>query len=236
MRFLIRCFLVNALLLVAALANAAMYRGIQKAGTIPAVPLRKPLAELPHEFGDWVGVDNQTPEKLMYGDDHLDRTYQNRRTGQTLSVWIIFSKTAEDRAHYPERCMEVAGRPEDKASRATCLDGPPHDGSGKHEPVQIYRFGYPGHYQRVFYWHYTMEPDDSDLDDWTRVLRRLRSRPSSVTLQVFAAEPDPEAVPGAIGFVELLDAAFQEFLPPSAVRGNKIAPVYSTDPQRPEDH
>lgn len=190
-------------------------------GPLPEVPLTKALADLPLQLGEWEGLDREiTDQKLLYADQHLQRVYVHPARRQMVSVWLVYSRTGEDRGHHPEVCMAVAGRPEDATGRAE-LPLPGHPA-----PVQQYRFGTQGNQQWVFYWHYTLLPAQAaQLSDLQRFYQRLHKRPASITLEVFAPESSDDDGQQAREFVALLDAAIQSHLGGTAVRGSRRTPV-----------
>jgi hypothetical protein len=212
---------IAAVLLAAGLAGKiALSRHVEKAGELPRVPLLKPLEEFPLQLGEWQGQDQEIEENLQYGDDHLQRLYYHPGRQQYLSIWMAYSGVGLDRGHHPEVCMAVAGKPEDPSVRGT-LDCPGHEA-----PVQQYRFGRTGERQWVFYWYYTLPPPPGgEVDDIQRLYQRMRQRPSSITVEVFAPEKSADDVNAAQEFVLLLDAALQEHLSPTAKRGSQRTPV-----------
>jgi hypothetical protein len=190
-------------------------------GPLPEVPLTKALADLPLQLGEWEGTEREiTDEKLLYADQHLQRTYGHPGRRQILSVWLVYSREGEDRGHHPEVCMAVAGKPEDVSGRAEiALPGHP-------APVQQYLFGARGDQQWVYYWHYTLlPPKGEELSELQRFYQRLHRRPSSMTLEVFAPEMAEGDGDAAREFVALLDAAIQEHLGGTSVRGSRRTPV-----------
>lgn len=196
-------------------------RHVEAAGPLMDMPLQIALDDLPLELGDWRGQDRPIEdERALYADQHLQRTYQHTQRPQSLTLWIVYSRDGEDRGHHPEVCMAVAGKPEDTAGRRTCVV------PGHPVPVQQYRFGRPGDQQLVFYWHYTLPPPDrAEVDSIQRSYQQLRRRPSSVTLEVFAPEFSDEDAEFARQFVSLVDAAIQQHVGPSAIRGSQRLPV-----------
>lgn len=216
-----------ALLLIAAamLVHVATARHLESAGPLPSMPLIKPLEDLPMEIGDWQGQELPvTDERLQYGDEYHQRYYVHRETQQPVYVWMVYAADGEDRGHHPEVCMAVAGKPEDASVRQT-LEAPGHE-----QPIQQYRFGSAGDVVWVFYWHYTLvPPPDESLSELQRLYQRLRRRPSSVTLEVFAPATATTDVEAVQQFVVALDAAVQEHVGPEARRDSTRSPVTLTD-------
>jgi|GEM_PF-420603 len=207
--------------LVAAIVGQEVLAGhLAAVAETPAVPLREPLASLPLTLGEWRGQDMPIDEEHLYADDHLQRTYVHPGRRQAVSAWVVYSATGADRQHHPEVCMAVAGQPEDLKVRQT-LDVPGHPA-----PIQQYRFGTTGRTQWVFYWHYTLPGEQTAAESaLQKFYRRVRHKPSSVTLEVFAPATTDEDLEGAHEFVRLLDAAIQKSLGPGAIRGSQRVPV-----------
>lgn len=202
-------------------AQLQMLRHLGGVEAAPAVALACPLESLPKELGDWHGTDLPiTDERMRYGDQHLQRAYQHADGNQTLSLWCVYSGQGNDRSHHPEVCMAVHGLPEDVQARTT------FDIDAQTAPVRQYRFGAPGRGCHVFYWHYTLEPPrDESLDAMQRLYQRFRSRPSSITLTVYAWEHSAEDLSSVQSFVRLVDAAMQSHVGPGAIRGSNRLPV-----------
>jgi hypothetical protein len=221
MRFAIRWIWLVLLLGGAMTGELLFKRHLDAAGPLPVVPLRQPLVELPLQLGDWQGVDRPvTDQDWLYADEHLQRTYINQKRRQALTLWLVYSQRGADRGHHPEVCMMVAGKPEDTQARRTC----PLDGNGG--PAQQYRFGRPGDFQWVLYWHYTLlPPADSERDALQRLHQRLRHRPSSLTVEIFAPEVGQDDGEGVQEFARLADAALRGHVGPDAIRGSRRSPV-----------
>ena len=221
MKLLSRTILAMALLGAGVAGQEKLHHHLEAGGPLAVVPLVKPLAELPMQLGDWQGSDQPIDDpRLQYADEHLQRTYVHVQRRQAVKLWIAYSRTGADRGHHPEICMAVAGQPEDPAARRT-LELP-----GGSAPVQQYRFGRPGSHQLVFYWHYTLPPPaNSGLDALQRFYQRLRQRPASATIEVFAPEQSPDDQRYAAEFAGLVDEAVRSHLGPTAVRGSRRVPV-----------
>ena len=203
---------------------------LEAPGPLPRVELAQPLAELPLELPPWRGFDVEPEdEDSVYGDEYLQREYRHAQANQVVALWVSYSRSGEDRGHHPEVCMAVAGKSEDRNARRTC----PVEGPGG--AVQQYRFTGPlERPQWVFYWHYTLEPPprERQLSRFQHLYQRLRRRPSSVTIEVFAPESSPDTPVLAQQFVRLVDQALHRHLGPTAVRGSERLPVTIVDPDQ----
>lgn len=212
------------LMIAAAVVHFAVVRYLEAAGPMPTVHLKQPLANLPTSLGEWDGEDLPPAEGAIYGDDYAFRSYRNRRTQQTLTLWVVYSEVGEDRGHHPDVCMKVAGKVEDKAAART------FPVEGHSAPIQQYRFLDADGSMSVFYWHYTMQPPpDPSTSALQRRYQALHKRPSSMTIEVFAPERVAEDAEKAREFVRLIDAELQRFVGPHAVRGSKRIPVMVVD-------
>jgi EpsI family protein len=181
--------------------------------------MKRPLATLPQELGDWSGAETPLENSsVLYGDEHLHRVYRHRRTGQTLTAWMIYTEDGRDRAHHPEVCMRAIGCAEVREQRSV-LPLPGHN-----QPVQRFFFqnsdGRAG--QQVYYWYYVFrEPIGGDpLSIWQRLLERAGRKRSGMTVEIFAPHLADGDVVGTDDFVQRLDHALQACLPEGAVRGS----------------
>ena len=229
MTLMTRMAIVCPLLFSAFTLQFILWRYLEAPGPLQPVELLKPLEQFPYELGAWRGIDREpNDDQKLYGDQYIQRFYVDESQEQSVALWLTYSRLGDDRNHHPEVCMIAAGKREDRAVRQTC----PVEGSG--EPVEQYRFQGPaGDSQWVFYWHYTLPPpDNSELHPWQRIYQRLRHRPSSITVEVFAPENSPSDVEFARQFVRLVDASLKEHVGPTAIRGNRRLQVTVVEPDR----
>lgn len=220
MRLWIRLLLATFILAIGLGAQAALEAHFTPIKDVAPGVLVRPLSEVPLALGSWRGEELPVEEKLRIGDEHLRRTYRHAETGQVVSLWMVYSATGQDRGHHPEVCMAVAGQPEDQSARTTCPL------PGQSAPAQQYKFGIGSHSQWVFYWHYTLPAAGEETwTSWQQLYRRLRQRPASVTLEVFAPCLIDEQAEAAREFVQLVDAAAQAQVGAQAVRSSERLPV-----------
>jgi hypothetical protein len=135
---------------------------------------------------------------------------------------MVYSASGQDRGHHPEVCQKVAGRMENSAGSGTVQV------EGEGAPVQQFLFGRHGELNWVYYWYYTLKSERGEgVSDLQRLYQRNRQRESSVTLQVFAENPDsnPRVRPDVVEFVKLIDGLAQKKLPQGALRGSDRSPV-----------
>jgi hypothetical protein len=210
-----------AVFLAAAIAGQQLLRGhLAAVRQVPPTPMQRDLANLPLRLGRWVGRDLPVSEENRYGDEHLHREYRHAETGNTVKVWVAYSKVGADRFHHQEVCMAVSGHLEDRSVRRT-LSVP-----GEGDAIQQYRFQGPGGAQWIFYWHYTLAFDsDSQLDAVQQLYQRLHRRASSITAEVFAPSRSVADAEFAREFIPLLDSELRRCAGPGATRGSERLPV-----------
>jgi hypothetical protein len=224
---------VRSVLLCAAMLCAATVQGLLRwhvdAAEWPQpLPLTRPFAEFPLQLGDWSG--HETPlakDYFAYGDDHLHRTYVHRRTGQTVSLWMVYSRTAENLRHFPEVCMGDLGHREDLTQRRKVqIDDK--------APLQCYRFyppaGGPG--QWIFYWTYTLGDLKANhrLSSLQRLTLRRHAQASSLSIELFAPALGRDDGEAAEAFCCLVDQAVSAHLPSVARRGSSRGQYVVVDP------
>ena len=166
MRTQSRVAVVAGTLGIALAAKTALFRHLEAAGPLPAVPLAKSLEAFPQVLGPWRGGDLPPADaRLLYGDERLSRVYSHGNRKQGVRLWMVYSATGEDRGHHPEVCMRAAGMTENPRGRSVL------PAAGHPQPIQQYLFGRPGEGEGLlgFYWHYTLAPP---RDETTSPLQR----------------------------------------------------------------
>ncbi len=223
-----RLMIILPILLTACVIQFSLRSYLEASGPLQSVALLKPLEQFPTRLGDWRGIDREPDDdQKLYGDQYIQRYYIHPSQEKTVALWLTYSQIGDDRNHHPEVCMTAAGKREDRAARQTC----PVEGSGN--PPQQYRFEGPtGDRQWVFYWHYTLSlPDQNEAHPLQDLYRRLRRRPSSVTIEVFAPENSSSDLEFAQEFVRLVDSSLRNHVGPDAIRGNQRLRVTVVDPE-----
>lgn len=81
--------------------------------SVSAVPLRKPLAQIPLELGEWKGVSSAMDEEIVQAvgvEDYLMREYRNR-FGRSISIYVGYYEQQKegDQIHSPKHCLPGAG-------------------------------------------------------------------------------------------------------------------------------
>lgn len=216
-----RLSIVVAILLPAVLANSLLETARAEVANAPAMPLVEPLSSFPESIGDWVGTDTPVArDYFLYGDDHLHRTYVNRKTRQAATLWIIYTKDGRDRGHNPEVCMRSAGCQETLDKRTT-VDLP-----GDGEPADRFYFrqqsGRTGEW--VTYWYHVFEPlgdsqeKSSPLKTLVERFQRIRS---GVTVELFFSEQTEADVSAADELARGIESSLQYLLPPETRRSSR---------------
>ena len=124
MRSHYRFALVALLLAVTALFLHARSRN-------EVLPTRQPLADLPHQLGDWTGTDvpiQQEVLDVLGAGDFLLRVYQDSSRRQPyVDLFLAYfpSQRAGDTIHSPKHCLPGAGWQPVESGRVT-LDLPGH--------------------------------------------------------------------------------------------------------------
>lgn len=96
--------------LVAILAAAAVLRTVEYA---PAVPLHRPLRDVPLQLSGWTGQTGFLTADVagvLHADDYLLRTYQDG-AGHQLALFVAYysSQPPDTRIHSPAVCLPGAG-------------------------------------------------------------------------------------------------------------------------------
>jgi hypothetical protein len=156
-------------------------------------------------------------EKLTFEVNGLvSRQYQLRRAGLAVGLYMVYSRSADDRKHHPEVCIrDAGGASEELAGRALV----PLDESGDRFAQRLRFHTGIAETTTVYYWHYTLEPGAAPgLTTVQRFHQRLSQSAPSITVQVSATAPS--GVLGAVekDFLPLVDATMKEQFLPSRTR------------------
>jgi hypothetical protein len=105
-----------------------------------------------------------------------------------VGLYMVYSRTGEDRKHHPEICIrEVAGAPEDVSARGKV----PLAEAGR--ACQRFRFlGRADQSTVVYYWHYRLPPAPADRSVVQELHQRLAGSSPSVTVQVTLSGQRPD--------------------------------------------
>ncbi len=87
--------------------------GLERLNQTERPPLRRPLASIPIELGDWVGKDEPVDPDIVeraQTTEYLNRTYESRKhPGLRLRLWINYSREGTNLRHTPEICLPSGG-------------------------------------------------------------------------------------------------------------------------------
>jgi hypothetical protein len=127
-----------------------------------------PLKDLPKSFGPWVGDDEALDPAIARATgstDSLSRVYQNKITGQRLSLIVLFGPSTEMYIHSPENCYPTAGYEKVSGPKFRMVppnpDAKPEDPASKgvwpfHELIYLKGEGGQTEEQEVYYtWRYS---------------------------------------------------------------------------------
>jgi len=210
-----RCALCGSFLAFGLAAQA----GLERLNDTERPPLREPLATLPLELENWVGVDKPADPDIVeraQTTEYLNRVYESREhPGVKFSLWVNYSEFGTNLRHTPEICLPSSGW--EKVESLTKEVRVPIAGEA---PLTLSRLGYGQGdlVKHVGFWYYIF--GEGRLEN---VVRRLpitsrsshgrTTRGSSMTVEVFySGDVDPEAA--ALGeFARELTLALEPILP-----------------------
>jgi exosortase len=198
----------------------------QLKGTFDSVPLKFPSAETPTL--SWHGVDftelrEETRSKLLFQvDDLLYRGYQTADQGTAAHVYMVYSRTGDDRKHHPEVCIrDVSGAPEDPKYHTRIRL------AQENREAQRFVFVTGGASATVvYYWHYTLAPDRVPNSPFRALHQVFGTAPPSITVQVSATLDSRTTAVIERTLLPQLDAFMMEqVLPPDTKVGCTRLPV-----------
>jgi EpsI family protein len=161
--------------------------------------LRRPLASIPMELGQWTGRDETVDAEIVeraQATEHVNRTYESRNwPGLRLRLWINYSRTGTNLRHTPEICLPSGGWT--KIESQTGAVSVPLDGA---KAITVTRLGYGRGelVEHVGFWYYIF--GEGWLENYVRRLpitsrssHGRTTRGSSMTVEVFyTGEHDPD--------------------------------------------
>jgi hypothetical protein len=208
-----------------AICGAIVSSGLAAQATLEGVSqperpsLRRPLASLPMEIGDWVGVDCPVDAEIVrraQTTEYLSREYESRtRSGLKLNLWVNFSKMGTNLRHTPKICLPSGGwEPIEAQTRVFEIP------AGGGPPLQVSRLGYSQGelVKHVGFWYYIF--GEGRLENYVRNLpitsqssHGRATRGSSMTVEVFY--PGEQDTDGAAfrGFARELMRELDPILP-----------------------
>jgi len=213
-----RLGLVIGVLVMSIGADTAARHALAELRATEHTPLRGSLADFPKELAGWTGEDTPvSKEYFLYGDDHLNRVYRHDKTGQTLTLWMIFTADGRDRGHNPQVCMRSTGCQEDE-SRMTTVPLP-GDGS----PADRFYFRKPSGNagQWVTYWYHVFDSEitaGASVGKLASYLKAFRRGRSGMTVQLFIPDRAESDAAAADEFAAAVEATLAHQLLPAETR------------------
>jgi EpsI family protein len=161
--------------------------------------LRRLLATVPTELGDWTGADQPVDPDIIaraQTTEHLNRVYESRwHPGLKLQLWVNYSQIGNNLRHTPEICLPSGGWTKvESQTRVLSID------AGADAPVRVTRLGYSRGelVEHVGFWYYIfgegkLENTIRRLPITSRSSHGRTTRGSSMTVEVFyPGDQDPE--------------------------------------------
>jgi EpsI family protein len=192
-------------------AGLAARAGLEQINRTERPPLRRSLATIPLQLGDWVGFDQTVHPDIVeraQTTEYLSRTYESRhQPGLKLQLWVNFSEFGTNLRHTPEICLPSGGWTKIE-SQTRVLAIP----AGGDAPTLVTRLGYARGelVEHVGFWYYIF--GEGRLENYVRrwpITSRSShgrtTRGSSMTVEVFyPGDQDPDG--------EMLRAFAQELM------------------------
>jgi EpsI family protein len=182
-----RTLLCGAILSTGLAAQA----GLERLNETARPELRRSLASIPLDMGDWAGKDEPVDDDIVaraQTTEYLNRTYENRKQpGLRLRLWINFSLQGTNLRHTPEICLPSGGWT--KIESMTRVLAVP---LGSDRSIAVTRLGYQRGelVEHVGFWYYifgegTLENYVRQLSITSRSSHGQTTRGSSMTVEVF---------------------------------------------------
>jgi EpsI family protein len=180
-------------------AGLAAQAALEQINQTERPALRRPLATVPTQLGDWASSDQPVDPDIVaraQTTDYLNRVYESRKyPGLKLHLWVNYSRIGNNLRHTPEICLPSGGWTKIE-SQSRVL---PIDASGN-SSVRVTRLGYSRGelVEHVGFWYYIF--GEGKLENYVRRLpitsrssHGRTTRGSSMTVEVFyPGDQDPE--------------------------------------------
>jgi uncharacterized protein DUF3485 len=190
-----RCLLCAGILMIGLAAQGELKRLNQT----ERPSLRRDLASIPLDLGDWVGQDEPVAPDIIeraQTTEYLNRVYESRaQPGLRLTLWINYSEKGTNLRHTPEICLPSGGWTKIESQTKVLNVLAPND-----KKVRITRLGYGRGelVEQVGFWYYIF--GEGKLENFVRQLpitsrssHGQTTRGSSMTVEVFyPGEHDPD--------------------------------------------
>jgi len=190
-----RCLLCAGILMIGLAAQGELKRLNQT----ERPSLRRNLASIPLDLGDWVGQDELVAPDIIeraQTTEYLNRVYESRaQPGLRLTLWMNYSEKGTNLRHTPEICLPSGGWTKIESQTKVLNVLAPND-----KKVRITRLGYGRGelVEQVGFWYYIF--GEGKLENFVRQLpitsrssHGQTTRGSSMTVEVFyPGEHDPD--------------------------------------------
>jgi Protein of unknown function (DUF3485) len=182
-----RTLLCGAILSTGLAAQA----GLEQLNHTVRPELRRHLASIPLDLGDWSGKDEPIDADLVaraQTTEYLSRSYESRKQpGLRLRLWINFSLVGTNLRHTPEICLPSGGATKiESLTRVLAVPLYPD------RSIAVTRLGYQRGelVEHVGFWYYifgegTLENYVRQLSITSRSSHGQTTRGSSMTVEVF---------------------------------------------------
>jgi hypothetical protein len=181
------------------LSGLAAQAGLEQLNKTERPLLRKQLASIPMELGNWVGrYERVDPDIVTRSQttEYLNRIYESRKQpGLSLRLWINYSNYGSNLQHTPEICLPSGGWTKiESQSREFAVSS----GEGKSTMVTHLGYSQGELVEHVGFWYYIF--GEGKLENYVRLLpitsrssHGRTTRGSSMTVEVFyTGDNDPE--------------------------------------------
>ena len=173
-------------------------------------PLKRPLASIPMELGDWVGRDEPVDPQVAAASqatEYINRVYTRRgHPREQVWLWMNYSETGLNLRHSPEVCLPSGGWEKAEAmTRVIEVERP----DGSRQPISLLGYAKDELVQRIGFWYYIfgegrVERLVRELPITSRSSHGRTTRGSGLTVEVFypgEAGLDDEALGGFVAEV-----------------------------------
>jgi EpsI family protein len=197
----------------------AAQAGLEQFNRTERPSLRRALASLPLDLGDWSGRDELLDADIVeraQTTEYLNRIYESRnQPGESVRLWLNYSHEGTNLRHTPEICLPSSGWTKIE-SQTRVLEVP--SGGGQSILVTRLAYGRGELVEHVGFWYYIF--GEGGLENYVRRLpitsrssHGRTTRGSSMTIEVFYPgdrDPDGEALRS---FAQELAKALEPMLP-----------------------
>jgi EpsI family protein len=180
-------------------SGLAAQAGLERLNRTERPPLRKSLASIPMELGNWVGRNEKVEADIVMRSqttEYLNRIYESEKQPRlSLRLWINYSNDGSNLRHTPEICLPSGGWTKiESQTREFAVSS----GGGKSTMVTHLGYSQGELVEHVGFWYYIF--GEGRLENYVRRLpitsrssHGQTTRGSSITVEVFyTGDNDPE--------------------------------------------